>query len=62
MMVAWTPRSSGPYILIEVKPPTANRNNAWRPAKCITLQGEERYLSQFDLDIWDYLNQVGDES
>lgn len=54
-------RDPGPYILIEVKPPTANRN-AWRPAKCITLQGEERYFSHFDLDIWDYLNQVGHES
>ncbi len=54
-------KDRGPYVLIEVMPPTADRN-VWRPVKCVTMEGEARYFSHFDLDIWDYLNQVGDES
>jgi hypothetical protein len=61
-VVYWTSRNlggtgrtqdPGPYVLIEIMPPTANRN-VWRPAKCITLKGEERYFSHLDLNIWDY--------
>lgn len=44
-------RDAGPYVLMEILPPTAP-NNSWRPARCIHRNGEEFFFSHYDLKTY----------